>query len=350
MADTLVINGRLVGPGYPCYIIAEMSANHGHDIEEAKRLFDAAKDAGADAIKLQTYTPDTLTIDSHAEPFMIKDSIWKGRNLYELYGEAYTPWEWHAELSEYALSLGLDFFSTPFDNTAVDLLMGLDVPVFKVASFENVHYPLLRKIASTGKPVIMSTGMASLSEVDAAVRTLREAGCEQLALLKCTSAYPAPIEEANLKTIPHLRETFGVVPGLSDHTMGPVVPIAAVSLGACIIEKHFIRNRSVGGPDASFSLTADEFRDMVNTVRATESALGRISYDLTPKQKSGLAFRRSIFVVADVKEGDVLNETNTRIIRPGHGLHPRHWEEVQGLRFGKDIKRGTPLSWNLFER
>ena len=348
MAVPLKINDRLVGPGHPTYIVAEMSANHGHDINEAKRLFDAAKEAGADAIKLQTYTPDTLTIDCDRPDFLLGEgTIWAGRKLYDLYGEAYTPWDWHAELKEHANQLGMDLFSTPFDATAVDFLMDLDIPVYKVASFENADIPLLRKIASTGKPVIMSTGMADLGTVEYSVRTLREHGCEQLALLKCTSAYPAPVEEANLHTIPHLAQTFDVVAGLSDHTMGSTVPVAAVALGACIIEKHFIRDRSVGGPDASFSMTPDEFKEMVDSVRIVERALGRVSYDLTPKQVASKVFRRSLYIVEDVRAGEVVTLENVRVIRPGYGLEPRYYDEVIGKRFSEDLPRGTALSWDL---
>lgn len=350
MISSIQIGDRFIGPEHPCFIVAEMSANHGHRIEEAKALFRAAKDAGADAIKLQTYTPDTMTIDSNTEWFRVgKGTLWEGQTLYELYGKAYTPWEWHEELMIYAKELGLEFFSTPFDATAVDFLESLDVSIYKVASFENAHIPLLRKIGSTGKPVIMSTGMADLSDIDLAVKTLRQAGCTQLILLKCTSAYPAPPEEINLRTIPHLAETFNVISGLSDHTLGTAVSVAAVALGANVIEKHFIRDRSIGGPDASFSLEPHEFRQMVDAVRTTEAALGKISYKMTTKQSSSTVFRRSLFVVRDVEIGEKITNENVQVIRPGYGLEPRHYDNVLGRFFSKSLKRGTPLTWSLIQ-
>lgn len=345
----LDINGRRVGPGEPTYIIAEMSANHDQDIEKAFRIVEAAAEAGADAVKIQTYTPDTMTIQSDKSFFRIEGTLWEGRTLYDLYGEAYTPWEWHGPLQDKARELGLDFFSSPFDKSAVDLLDDLDVPVFKIASFENVDLPLLRRVAETGKPVIMSTGMASLAEVDEAVCTLRQSGCESLALLKCTSAYPAPPEEANLRTIPHLRDTFGVVAGLSDHTMDIAVPAAAVALGAHIVEKHFTLDRSDPGPDSSFSLEPSEFRAMVDAVRVVESALGNVSYELTPKQQSSKVFRRSLFVVQDVAAGEPFTPDNVRAIRPGYGLHTRYLDEVYGSIATCNIERGTPLSWSLMK-
>jgi pseudaminic acid synthase len=343
----ILISGRAVGSGCPTYIIAEMSANHGHDLLKALRLVEAAAKAGADAIKVQTYTPDTLTIDCDAEPFRVQGTLWEGRTLYDLYAEAYTPWEWHEPLQRRAKELGMDFFSTPFDDTAVDFLEKLEVPVYKVASFENVDLPLIRRVARTGKPIIMSTGMASIGEVEEAVRTAREAGCEQLALLKCTSAYPAPPEEANLRTIPHLRDTFGAVPGLSDHTMAEAVPVAAVALGACIIEKHFTLSRKDPGPDSAFSLEPHEFGTMVQAIRTAEKALGHISYEVTEKQRVSLAFRRSLFVMQDIAEGEFFTAQNVRSIRPGHGLHTRHLEEVLGRAATRDIPRGTPLAWDL---
>ena len=328
-------------------IIAELSANHTQDFAIAVKTIRAAKEAGADAIKLQTYTPDTMTINCDNEYFRIKGTIWEGKNLYQLYGEAYTPWEWHPELKKIAEDLGLVFFSTPFDFSAVDFLEELNVPIYKVASFELVDLPLLRKIASTGKPVIMSTGMATLAEIDEAVRTLEEGGAGEIALLKCTSAYPAPYEEMNLRTIPHLAQAFNLPVGISDHSPGIAVPVASVALGARIIEKHFILSRDLPSPDAAFSLEPDEFKAMVEAVRATEKALGKISYDLTEKQKESRVFRRSLFVVKDMKAGEEFTEENVRSIRPGYGLHTRYLEDVLGRKAKKDIKKGTPLKWEL---
>jgi len=341
------INNRLLGPDHPTYIIAEMSANHNQDYEQAVRIIEAAKASGADAVKLQTYTPDTMTLDSNREYFQIEGTIWEGRNLYDLYREAYTPWDWQPKLKEVANDLGLDLFSSPLDTTAVDFLEKMKVPVYKIASAEIVDLPLLRIIAQTGKPVIMSTGMATLAEIDEAVHTVREAGCEQLALLKCTSAYPTPPEETNLRTIPHLAEAFGVPVGLSDHTLGIAVPVAAVALGACIIEKHFTLSRSNPGPDSAFSLEPDEFKAMVDAVRVTEKALGQVSYEVTEKEQASRVFRRSLFVVKDMKAGDVFTEDTVRSIRPGYGLHTRHLDEVLGRRAVRDIEHGMPLSLDM---
>lgn len=347
MTANYQINGREIGPESPTYIVAELSANHNQDFDLAVRTIRAAREAGADAIKLQTYTADTLTIDCDSEPFRIRGTLWNGRTLYDLYKEAYTPWEWHAPLKQIAKEEGLDFFSTPFDATAVDFLENLGVPVHKIASFENVDLPLIRKVAATGKPIIMSTGMASLGEIDEAVRTARQAGCEQLALLKCTSAYPAPAREMNLRTIPHLAEAFGAVIGLSDHSMGSAAAVAAVTLGARIVEKHFILSRSLEGADSAFSMEPGEFREMVNSIRMAEQALGEVSYSVTERELSSKVFRRSLFVVKDVRAGEPLTAENVRVIRPGHGLPPRHLDEVLGRRAACDIERGTPLSWAL---
>ena len=343
----IIINNNKIGEIYPVYIVAEMSANHNQQFEQAVRIIEAAKDAGADAVKLQTYTPDTLTIDSQDEMFWKKDGLWKGKTLYELYGEAYTPWEWQPQLKKIANDLGMDLFSTPFDYTAVDFLEKMDAPAYKVASFELVDLPLLRKIAQTGKPIIMSTGMATLSEIDEAVNAIREAGGNQLALLKCTSAYPAPPEEMNLKTIPHLAEAFGVPVGLSDHTLGSAVSVAAVSLGACIVEKHFTLSRDIPGPDSAFSLEPHEFKKMVDAIRTVEKALGEVSYEITEKQRESRVFRRSLFVVKDIKEGEKFTEENVRSIRPGYGLHTRYLEVILGRKAKNDIAKGTPLSWDL---
>jgi N-acetylneuraminate synthase len=344
------INQREIGPGQPVYIIAEMSANHGQNFDEAVRIVRAIKDTGADAVKLQTYTPDTITIDCDRPEFQIgKGTIWEGKNLYRLYGEAYTPWDWQPKLKALATSLGLDCFSTPFDFSAVDFLEAMQVPAHKVASFEIVDIPLLRKIAATGKPVIMSTGMATREEIDEAVRALREGGCAELALLKCTSAYPAPPEEMNLRTIPHLAATFGVPVGLSDHTLGITAAVTAVALGACIIEKHFTLSRAAGGPDAAFSLEPAEFTAMVQAVREAEKAQGRVSYEVTARERSSHIFRRSLFVVRDMQAGESFTSENVRSIRPAHGLHPRHLPEMLGRRARCAIARGTPLTWELIE-
>jgi pseudaminic acid synthase len=345
---TITINGCEYGAGRPCYIVAEMSANHGQKFDQAVALVRAAGAAGANAIKLQTYTPDTLTIRCDNEYFLIRGGTpWDGRTLYDLYGEAYTPWNWHPKLKAVADEAGLDFFSTPFDATAVDFLESLQVPTHKVASFELVDLPLLRKIASTGKPVIMSTGMGTLKEIEEAVRTLRDAGGQQLALLKCTSAYPAPPQEMNLRTIPDLARRFDVPVGLSDHTLGIAVPVAAVALGACIIEKHLTLSRSAPGPDSAFSLEPHEFKEMVEAIRTVERALGRVNYEPSEKERASRTFRRSLFVVLDMKAGEVFTEQNVRSIRPANGLHPRHWDEVLGCTAACDITRGTPLDWKL---
>lgn len=348
MSSLLSILDRQIASVFPVYIIAELSANHRQDFDQAVKLIEAARTAGADAVKLQTYTPDTMTIDSDAEFFRIgSGTIWEGRNLYELYGEAYTPWEWQPRLKTIAESLGMHLFSTPFDETSVDFLEEMNVPAYKVASFENVDLPLLRRIGRTRKPVIMSTGMATLAEIDEAVQTLHSAGTTQLALLKCTSAYPALPEEMNLKTILHLAAAFDVPVGLSDHTLGVAVPVAAVALGACIVEKHFTLSRNEPGPDSAFSLEPHEFRSMVDAVRTTEKALGDVNYAVTKNEAAGRVFRRSLFVVQDMAPGDVFTPTNVRSIRPGYGLHTRYLDEVLGRSSTQHIKRGTPLSWDL---
>lgn len=348
MGAMIEINGRCIGAGRPTYIVAEMSANHGQDFGRAVKILEAAKEARADAIKLQTYMPETLTIRCDDEHFRIgKGTIWEGRSLYDLYSQAYMPWEWQPKLKEIADGLGLDLFSTPFDHTAVEFLEQIGVPMYKIASFELVDLPLVRRVAETGKPIIMSTGMATLAEVDEAVRTAREAGASQIALLKCNSAYPAPPEEMNLRTIPHMAERFNLPVGLSDHTLGIAVPVAAVALGACIVEKHFTLSRSTPGPDSSFSLEPNEFKVMVEAIRVAEKALGDVSYEVTGQEVSSRVFRRSLFVVKDMKAGDVFTEANVRSIRPGHGLLPRHLKEVLGRHAARDIKRGTALGWNL---
>lgn len=346
------IGNRSIGPGHPCYIIAEMSANHGHSFEQAMQIMRAAQEAGADAIKLQTYTPDTLTIDCQEPSFRIgKGTIWEGKNLYQLYGEAYTPWDWQPQLKLAAEKLGMDCFSSPFDATSVDFLESMHVNCYKIASFELVDLPLIRKTASTGKPIIMSTGMATLSEIEEAVQTARNAGCTELALLKCNSGYPAPPEEMNLRTIPHMAEAFGVVTGLSDHTLSTIVPVAAVTLGACIIEKHITLDRSIPGPDSAFSLEPKEFREMVEAVRITEQALGKIRYQPAEREMASRLFRKSIFVTQDIKAGEKFTCENVKCIRPGNGLHPRYWPQVLQSFATQNLSRGTPLELaHLIER
>jgi N-acetylneuraminate synthase len=350
MTPQITIRGRSIGPGKPVYIVAELSANHNQNFDDAVRIIRAAKDAGADAIKLQTYTPDTITLRSDREYFQIKGgTLWDGRTLHELYGEAYTPWEWQPKLKQVAEDLGLDLFSSPFDPTAVDFLEEINVPAYKVASFELVDIPLIQKIARTGKPLIMSTGMATLEEIDEAIKTARGANATGIALLKCTSAYPALPEEMNLRTIPELARKFEVPAGLSDHTTGIAVPVTAVALGARIIEKHITLSRSVESPDAAFSLEPNEFKEMVDAVRIAEKALGEAQFGASAHQQSSLAFRRSLFVVQDVRKGEVFDSTSVRSIRPAQGLHTRYLSEVIGRRATQDIQRGTPLNWQLVE-
>lgn len=332
------------------FIIAELSANHGQDIKIAKDTIKAAKEAGADAIKLQTYTADTITIDCKNDYFKINSgTIWDGRTLYDLYKEAYTPWEWHEELMDYAKELDLVCFSSPFDNTAVDFLESLKVPAYKVASFEITDIPLIEYIASKGKPIIISTGIATLSEIDDAVRACRKVGNDQIILLKCTSAYPAKIEDANLLTMQNLIETFNVEVGLSDHTLGVTVPIVSVALGAKVIEKHFILDKSIGGPDASFSLDKQEFKLLVDSVREAEKALGSVDYELTDKKLKSREFSRSLFVVKDVKEGEIFTKENVRSIRPGYGLKPQYINFIMGKKARKDIAKGTPVSLDIID-
>lgn len=327
------------------YIIAELSANHNGDIERAKQTIRAASESGADAIKIQTYTADTLTIDCDNEYFTIKGgTAWDGRTLYELYQQASTPWKWHEELKRTAMECELEFFSTPFDATAVDFLEELGVPLHKVASFEVVDIPLLRKIGSTGKPVIMSTGMASLEDIDDAVSALKESGCSDITLLKCTSSYPAEPKDANLLTIPELEKRFKCRVGLSDHTLGISVPVAAVALGATVVEKHFTLSRSDGGADSGFSLEPAEFRQMVDAVRNVEASLGEVKFGAGQSEEKSLIFRRSLFVVEDVSEGEAFTSDNVRSIRPGYGILPKHMDRVLTSTATCDIARGTPLA------
>lgn len=344
------INRRRIEPGLPAYTVAELSANHNQSFDQAVALIHAAKDAGADAVKLQTYTPDTITIPSNLEYFRIEaGTLWDGRTLYDLYSEAYTPWEWQPRLKAIANELGMDLFSSAFDPTAVDFLEGMDVPIHKVASFEITDIPLIEKMARTGKPLVISTGMATLAEIEEAVTAARSAGAAQIALLKCTSAYPAPPADMNLQTIQHMSQAFDVPVGLSDHTRGIAVPVAAVALGACIIEKHFTLSRAEKGPDSVFSLEPHEFKEMVEAIRTAEQALGRVHYGVTSYDAKSRIFRRSLFVVKNVRAGDVFTEDSVRSIRPGHGLAPKHLGKVIGKRAARDIAAGTPLTWALIQ-
>ena len=348
MSAEFVIQGRPIGPQHPVYVIAELSANHGQKFEQAMEVVRAAKIAGADAIKLQTYTPDTLTLDCSDDIFRVgKGTIWEGKNLYQLYSEAYTPWEWQPKLKHAAGELGLACFSTPFDFSAVEFLERMNVPAFKVASFELVDLDLIRRIAETGKPAIISTGMASFAEIEEAVEAFRAAGGTQFALLKCTSGYPASAEEMNLRTIPHMAETFQVPVGLSDHTLGTAVPIAAVVVGACIIEKHLTLSRDTPGPDSAFSLEPAEFAEMVQAVRIAEQALGKVRYEPTPREEASRIFRRSLFAVEDIAAGEELTRQNVRSIRPGNGLAPKFLDRVLGKKAKQFMRKGTPLNWDL---
>ncbi len=348
MTESIQIGARRIGHGFAVYCIAEVSANHNQNFDEAVRIIRAAKDADADAVKLQTYTPDTMTIDSTRPEFHISGgTLWDGQNLYQLYGEAYTPWEWQPKLKKAANDLGMDCFSSAFDATAVDFLEKMEVPAHKVASFELVDIPLIQKMARTGKPLIMSTGMATIEEIQEAMAAAREAGATQIALLKCTSAYPAQPEEMNLRTVPELQRRFEVPVGLSDHTMGIAAPVAAVALGACIIEKHLTLSRSVPGPDSAFSLEPAEFKAMVQAVRVAEKALGEVHFGVSEKEANNRVFRRSLFAVQAIKRGEPFTAENLRAIRPEHGLHTRHLTEILGRRASRDIERGTPMTWEL---
>jgi pseudaminic acid synthase len=332
------------------FIIAELSANHNGSIDNALQAVKAARRAGADAIKLQTYTPDTITLDSRNDDFKLKQgTIWDGKYLHELYAEAFTPWEWHAQLFKAAKDEGLICFSSPFDKSAVDFLENLGTPMYKVASFEITDIPLIQYIAEKNKPVIISTGIAEKEDIDLAVEACRKAGNNQIALLKCTSAYPSPVEEANLVMIRDLSERYNITAGLSDHTLGITVPVVATALGARIIEKHFITDRNIGGPDASFSLDEKEFTAMVNAVREAEKSIGKIDYSLSEKQKKSREFSRSLYVSENVKAGDVITEKNVRSVRPGFGLHPKYLKDMLGKKFTKDASKGTRFSLDLIK-
>ena len=349
MTEEFKIADRLIGRNHAPLVIAEMSGNHNQSLERALGIVEAAATAGAHALKIQTYTPDTMTIDLDEREFHISDpkSLWAGTSLYKLYGEAYTPWEWHKPIFDRARELGIIAFSTPFDDTAVDFLESLDVPCYKIASFENTDLPLIRRVAATGKPLIISTGMATVAELDETVRAARESGCKDLILLKCTSTYPATAENTNILTIPHLRELFGCEVGLSDHTMGVGVSVASVALGATVIEKHFTLSRADGGVDSAFSMEPTEMAALVVESARAWQALGKVSYGPTAAEKNSVQFRRSLYVVQDLKAGDVLTRENLRAIRPGLGLPTKFLEEMLGKSVKRDVRRGTALDWSL---
>jgi len=344
------IGNRVLNNDSQTYIIAEMSGNHNMDYERAVKIVKAAKEAGADAIKLQTYTADTITLNSDAPCFQItQGTLWDGTTLHKLYEEAYTPWDWQPKLKELANSLGMDCFSSPFDFTSVDFLEKMDVPAYKIASFEITDIPLIKKVAETGKPVIISTGIATVEDIELALKTCKEAGNENVILLKCSSAYPAPYESINLNTMVDMAEKFGCIMGLSDHTMGCAVSIAAVAMGAKVIEKHLTLARADGGVDAAFSMEPEEFKEMVEGIRNVEKAKGIVSYDLTDKQKSQRTFSRSLFIAADIKAGEVLTPENLRSVRPANGLHTKYYEELLGRKVVRDCKYGEPMSWDMVE-
>ena len=345
MSRSIEIAGRRIGADYEPYVICELSGNHNGSLERALELLDAAAATGADAIKIQSYTPDTITIDHDSADFRIEGGLWDGRTLYDLYGEAQTPFEWHEPLFRRARELGVTLFSSPFDESAVDLLEELDAPAYKIASFEAVDLPLIAYVASKRKPMIISTGMANLEEIGEAVGTARENGCEDIVLLHCVSSYPAPDEQSNVRTVPDLAERFGVVSGLSDHTSGSAVAVASIALGGCVVEKHFTLRRADGGPDAAFSLEPDEFKTLVQDCKRAWRALGGATYDLQGCERGSVAFRRSIYVVRDVAAGEELTRDNVRSIRPGYGLPPKHLPEVLGRQAARDLRRGEPLDW-----
>ena len=345
------ISGRAIGRGHSPFVIAEMSGNHNQSLERALEIVEAAAKTGAHALKIQTYTPDTMTLDLDEREFHISDpkSLWTGTSLYKLYGEACTPWEWHKPIFDKARDLGIIAFSTPFDDTAVDFLESLEVPCYKIASFENTDLPLIRRVAATGKPLIISTGMATVAELDENVRAAREAGCKDLILLKCTSTYPATAENTNILTIPHLRDLFDCEVGLSDHTMGVGVSVASVALGASVIEKHFTLSRADGGVDSTFSMEPAEMAQLVVETGRAWQARGQVSYGSTEAEKKSLVFRRSLYITQDMKKGESFNQHNLRAIRPGYGLAPKHIGQFIGKCAAKDIRRGTAVTWDMLD-
>lgn len=349
MIKRIKIGDKWIGEGEPCFLVAEISCNHLQKKEYALKLIEEAKNAGADAVKFQTYLPNTITIDSDKEYFRIKDSIWKGRTLYSLYEEAYTPWDWFPELKDKAKEEGLIFFSTPFDKSAVDFLEKLKLPAYKIASFEINDIPLLKYVAKTKKPIILSTGLASLEDIKLAVSTIKKEGNKEIVILKCTSAYPAPVKEANLRTMQDIRERFDVLTGLSDHSLSLSLPTAAVVMGASIIEKHFMLDKKLGGPDAEFSLEPHQFKEIVKAVREAEQSIGEVDYKLSEKSKEHKFFMRSIFIVRDIGKGEKFTEENIRVIRPSDGLHPKYYEGIIGKKAKKDLERGTPLDLEMVE-
>lgn len=349
MKKELYIGERMISENSPAYIIAEMSANHLMDFERAKKIIYELSDSGVDAVKLQTYTADTITIDCDNEEFQIHGGLWDGETLYTLYQKAYTPWEWQKDLVAYANSLGLACFSSPFDLTAVDFMDEIGMPAYKVASYEINDIPMIRKIAKKGKPIIISTGTAYLEDIERALQVCKEEDNENVVLLKCTSAYPCPYEDMNINVIPLMKNTFDCMVGLSDHTLGSEVALGSIALGAKVIEKHVTLKREDGGPDAAFSMEMEEFIDMVRQIRNLEKALGKATFELTDKQKAARAGTRSLYVVKDIKAGETISEDNVRSIRPGRGLHTMHYEELLGKRVTMDLKKGTPLSWNMVE-
>lgn len=349
MIKTISIDGRVIGAEMPPYVIAEMSANHNGNIETAFKIIDAAKQAGADAVKLQTYRPDTITLNCDSEDFRIRGGLWDGRTLYDLYQEAHMPWEWHAPLFAHARKLGITIFSSPFDNTAVDLLEDLNAPAYKIASFEAVDYALIKYVASTGKPLIISTGMADAEEIQQAIDAAREGGCQELAILHCVSGYPSPAEDYNLRTIPDMIQRFGLVTGLSDHTLDNTTAITSVAMGASIIEKHFTLDRSGGGPDDSFSLQPAELAALCKDTKTAWAALGRVDYGLKSSEQGNVKFRRSLYFVKDLKAGDVVTADSVRSVRPGFGMAPKYLEAVVGKRVKNNINANTPVLFGVLE-
>ena len=338
------IANKKIGDNYPTFIIAELSANHMNDFDIAVKTIEAMAEVGADAVKFQTFTPDTITLDCDNEYFQIKQgTVWDGQILHDLYEDAYMPWDWQPKLKKVAEDFGLIVFSSPFDKTSVDFLEDMDVPAYKIASFEITDIPLIEYVASKGKPIIISTGIASLEDIELAVKTCRDVGNDEISLLKCTSSYPAPMDEINLNTIPDIKKRFNVIVGLSDHTLGSEVSVAAIAKGANIVEKHFILDRNMGGPDSDFSMEPHEFKQMVDSIRNVEKALGKVSYELTDKVKANREFSRSLFVVKDIKKGEVITEDNVKSIRPSFGLHPKYLKEIIGKEINVDLEKGTPL-------